>query len=240
VTKKVFHKQVLCLVLMNYRVKVIIPQTEIWFGNDDDTPNYLVKNMVGAKIDYVITNVDRVGECAIASRRMALNYVRYRFFRDRQRNAVGSTLKCNILVVGPKRLIMECCGFDIRLWNRELSYTAIADLRTEFRSGQEIYAKLTKVDKEAGEIEVSVKEVSPNPFYGADTRHPVNCHRQAIISGTYAGGVFCRLRDDTTCLCQYSPSYFSEEFYIGDSVIIAITKYDYERLMIYGKILSKI
>ena len=237
-TKKMEHKQISCLVVMDFRVKVIIPQTEIWFDTETNLPDYVVKKMIGAKVDYVVTNVDRPGECAIASRRMALGHARNRFFKDLKRT-VPDILTCNVLVVGPNRIIAECNGFDLNFRNRDLSYTAIADLRTEYRPGQELEARFMRADQQSGALEVSVKEVNPNPFYGADKRHPVGSTRQAVISGTYAGGVFCRLIDDTTCLCLYSPNYFSEEFYIGDSVLIAVTRYDYGRKLIYGRILSK-
>ena len=84
VTKHLEHKQILCLVVMEYRVKVIIPQTEIWYDPGTELPDYVIKRMVGAKIDYVITNVDRPEECAIASRRMALGHARNHFFSDRR------------------------------------------------------------------------------------------------------------------------------------------------------------
>jgi ribosomal protein S1 len=121
-----------------------------------------------------------------------------------------------------------------------LSYTAVADLRTEYKSGQELKAKLIKADQDAGVLDVSVKEVNPNPFYGADRRHPVGSTRQAVVSGTYAGGVFCRMQDDTTCLCLYSPNYFSDELYIEDTVLIVITQYDYAKKQIYGRLLSRL
>ena len=93
-------REIQCLVLMDFRVKVIIPAPEIWYNADVPMPEYVVRRMVGAKVDYVITNVDREGECAIASRRMALGYARNRFFRDRQKNEAGRILQCNVLVVG--------------------------------------------------------------------------------------------------------------------------------------------
>ena len=239
VTKAIERRQILCLVIIDFRVKVIVPQTEIWHDTETNIPDYVIKRMVGAKIDYIITNVDRPGDCAIASRRMALGYARNHFFRDSRRTEPGQIQTCNVLVVGPSRIIAECNGFDLQLRNRDLSYTAIADLRTEYRPGQELKAKLINTDKMAETMEVSIKEVNPNPFIGADRRHPVGSTRQAVISGSYAGGLFCRLSDDTTCLCLYSPSYFSEEFYNGDSVLIAITQYDYNKMLIYGRIVSK-
>ena len=142
-------RELQCLVLMDFRVKVIIPQPEIWYQADADMPDYVVRRMVGARIGYVITNVDREGECAIASRRMALGYARNRFFRDRLHSEPGRILQCNVLVVGPKRILVECNGFDISIRNRELSYTAIADLRSEYKPGQEISARLKAVDRQA-------------------------------------------------------------------------------------------
>ena len=238
-TKTVAMKQVLCLVIMDYRVKVIIPQTEIWYNDTDKLPDYVIKRMVGAKLDYVITNVDRNEECAIASRRLALGYNRNRFYRDKQQNAAGKSLICRLLVVGPKRILAECNGFDISISNRDISYTAIADLREEYRTGQELPVKLISCDPKRGTLEVSAKAVNPNPFDGADKRHPVNCTRRAVVSGSYAGGLFCRLADDTNCLCRYSPAYFDTEFFIGDTVLIAVTKFDYMRKRMYGRILSR-
>lgn len=240
VTGKKAKREILCLVIMDYRVKVIIPQTDVWHDPEKELPNFVIKRMVGAKIDYVITDVDRLGECAIASRRLALNIKRNQFFKDSRKNEPGNLLDCYVLVVGPSRLIAECNGFDLHIRNRDLSYTAVVDLRKEYRPGQEIKAKLIRALRDAGKIEVAVKEVNPNPFDGAESRHPIGSSRIAVISGTYAGGVFCTLPDDTTCMCLYSPAYFEEEFFHGDSVVILISQYDYERKMIYGKIRQKI
>lgn len=233
------QKSIQCLVIMDFRVKIIIPQSEIWYDGESAPPDYVIKSMMGAKVDYVVTNVDRAGECAIASRRMALGYARNHFFKDRQKNELGRIQKCNVLVVGPSRIIAECNGFDLEMGRRDLSYTAIADLRTEYKPGQELNARLLKSDQGNSIVEVSVKAVNPNPFDGADKRHPAGSQRQAVISGTYAGGVFCTLLDNTNILCIYSPGYFEENFYVGDSVRIVITQFDYKNKLVYGRIWSK-
>ncbi len=86
---------------------------------------------------------------------------------------------------------------------------------------------------------ISVKEVNPNPFDGAELRHPVGCRRQAVISGKYAGGIFCTMKDGVTCLCLYSNNHFDTQFAIGDTVLIHITHYDERRKLIYARILAK-
>lgn len=67
----------------------------------------------------------------------------------------------------------------------------------------------------------------------------IGSRRQAVISGKYGGGVFCTLSDETVCLCHYSTLHSDLDFHVGDTVILAIKQFDYERSLIYGRILSK-
>lgn len=224
------------LVLIGYRVKILIPETEVWAKNDE-RPGHVMRGLFGAQVGYVVTAVDRLGECAVASRRLALNRKRRRY-RAALPEA-GSLVTCNVIAVGPRRCLVEYEGFDISLTQRDLSYTALIDLREKYRPGQVLTAVLKDPLSAQGAPVLSVKEVNPNPFDGAEQRHPVGSRRQAVISGKYGGGVFCNLPDGTTCLCLYSSMHYDTEFNIGDSVLLYITQYDYERKMVFGKIVSK-
>ena len=232
------RRTVRSLVIIGYRIKVLIPESEVW-APGEERPDYVMRGMVGAKIDYVVMQVDREGECAIASRRLALVKQRRHFASLRRGHELGAQLKCNLLVVGPRRVLAECGGYDVSLSQRDLSWTAIADLRNEYRPGQELPCRLKEYNSREGKLSVSVRDATPNPFIGAENRHPIGSRRQAVISGKYAGGVFCRLPDDVTVLCLYSNLLGDNEFFPGDSVLIHITQYDYNRQLIYGRIISK-
>ena len=232
------QKTIISLIVIDYRVKILIPASEIWMQGEE-RPEHVMRRMVGSRIDYVVLDVDREGECAIASRRIALSARRHFFTNARTEHKDGDRLKCNILAVGAKRCLVECNGYDIQLSQKNLSYTAIADLREKYHPGQELNCMFKSLNNETGKLFISVRETYPNPFIGADTRHPIGSRRQATISGKYAGGVFCTLPDDTTCLCFYSTRHEDSAFCIGDTVIIAIRQYDYQRQLIFGRILSK-
>ena len=232
------RRTVRSLVIIGYRIKVLIPESEVW-APGEERPDYVMRGMVGAKIDYVVMQVDREGECAIASRRLALAKQRRHFASLRRGHEPGAQLKCNLLVVGPRRVLAECGGYDVSLSQRDLSWTAIADLRNEYRPGQELPCRLKEYSSREGKLSISVRDATPNPFIGAENRHPIGSRRQAVISGKYAGGVFCRLPDDVTVLCLYSNLLGDNEFFPGDSVLIHITQYDYNRQLIYGRIISK-
>jgi ribosomal protein S1 len=121
----------------------------------------------------------------------------------------------------------------------DMSYSAILDMREEYRPGQELKARVLDHRPAEGKLKLSVKEAAPNPFDGAERRHPVGSRRQAVITGKYAGGVFCTLQDGTLCMCLYSNSHYDSDFLLGANVIVHIAQYDYRQRHIYGRIVSK-
>lgn len=227
-----------CAIVVPYRVRIVIPATEMW-EKDKERPDFVLQNMVGANIDFIIIKVDREAGFAIGSRRLAARSQRYFLAHRPNLNAVGTHLKCRMLSVGPRRCLVECYGHDIGLTQRELRYTAIPDLRTEYHPGQELDCIVKLYDPSAGQLEISVKETESNPYEGAEQRHPVGARRLAIIAGKYGGGVFCNLPDGTVCMCNYSYQHEDSDFLVGDNVMLIVQRFDAGKQQMYGKILTK-
>lgn len=226
-----------CLVIISYRVKVLIPEREVWFDEKTQRPAHVLRSMTGAVIDYVITGIDRENDCCTASRRMAITVRRRSFLKLTPQ--VGKKVSVNILAVGATHLLSTCGGFDMTLSQRDLSYGMIQDLREKFHPGEKRTAVIKEYDGENMILRVSIKEAEPHPFNGVEIRHPLNSRRASVISGKYKGGVFCKLENELDCLCTYSQYQCDEDFEIGDQVIVVITKYDYPRKLVYGKIVAK-
>ena len=130
-------------------------------------------------------------------------------------------------------------GKAIDLTQREMRYTAIPDLREQYHRGDALDCIVKEYDRESGKLVISVKETNPNPFDGAELRHPEGSRRQAEIAGKYAGGVFCNLPDGVVVMCSYSFHYDDAAFAIGDKVIVMLQRYDFGKKQIYGKIVAK-
>ncbi len=227
-----------CAVVVPYRVRIVIPASEMW-ESGQERPDFVLQNMVGAAIDFIIIKVDRESGFAIASRRMAARSQRYFFSHRPALHREGAQTKCRVLSVGPRRCLVECYGHDINLTQRELRYTAIPDLRDAYHPGMELDCIVKSYDAGNAALRISVKETESNPFEGAELRHPVGCRRQAVIAGKYGGGVFCNLPDGTVCMCGYSYQHEDADFQVGDTVILVVQRYDTEKRQMYGKILSK-
>ena len=226
-----------CLVVISYRVKVLIPEQQVWFDEKTTRPQHVLRSMTGAVIDYVITGIDRESDCCTASRRSAM-YVRRKAF-TKLAPRVGKKVSVNVLAVGASHLLANCGGYDMTLSQRDLSYGMLGDLRDKYHPGETLTAVLKEYDEENQTIRVSVKEAEPHPFDGVEIRYPLNCRRASVISGKYKGGVFCKLEENLDCLCTYSMYQCDEDFDIGDQVIVVITQYDYPRKLVYGKIVAK-
>ena len=236
-TGQVERRTMYCVVVLVYRVPVYIPATEMWTG--EARPDYVLQNMMGASIDFIITKVDREGGYAIASRRQAARAQRYFFAHRPDLCAEGARVKCRLLAVGPRRCLAECYGHDVDLTQRDLSYTAIADLRAEYHPGDELDCIVKGYDAAQRNLLISVKETEANPFEGAEQRHPVGSRRYAVIAGKYGGGVFCNLPDGTVCMCNYSYQHEDSEFQSGDHVTLVVQRFERDKRQMYGKIMSK-
>lgn len=237
-TGEMVRQEMYCAVVIPYRVRILIPSSEMWIKGEE-RPDFVLRNMSGAFIDFVVIHVDRESGFAIASRRLAMGTRRYYFSTQPALNRPGARVKCRVLAVAPRRCLVECNGFDISLTQREMRYAAIPDLRTEYQKGQELDCIVKEYDRRGSTLMVSVKETEPNPFDGAEMRHPVESRRQAVIAGKYAGGVFCNLTDGVVVMCNYSFHYEDSEFAIGERVMVMIQRYDFEKKQIYGKIVAK-
>ena len=108
-----------------------------------------------------------------------------------------------------------------------------------YHRGEELDCIVKYYDPDTDKLEISVKETEPNPYDGAELRHPVGSRRRGVIAGKYGGGVFCNLTDGTVCMCNYSYQHEDSDFMVGDNVTLVIQRFDDRKKQIYGKILSK-
>lgn len=208
-----------CLVIVDYRVKVLIPAPFVW-SDAAEHPDFILNSMLGARLDYIITAVDREGGCAIGSRTEA-SVMNRRHAKNVRRLAEGERISCTVLTVGPTRLRATTHGYDFLLSQNSLSYSYLGDLREIYRPGQELQAVVIALDDD--HMTASVKLAEPNPYEGAILRHPVGSRRMASITGKYAGGVFCRLPDGCTVVCSYAQQFTDSQFMIGNQVVVQIS-----------------
>lgn len=231
-------KTMYCAIVVPYRVRIVIPASEMW-ETGEERPDYVLQNMIGASIDLIIIKVEREAGFAIGSRRLTNRSQRYFFAHREDLHRVGTRIKCRVLAVGPRRCLIDCYGHDLDITQRDMRYAAIPDLRNEYHPGMEIDCVVKSFNPDKDTLEISIKETKANPFFGAEDRHPVGSRRLAVISGKYGGGVFCNLPDGVVCMCNYSYQHEDADFVVGENVMLVVQRYENEKHQMYGKIMSK-
>lgn len=226
-----------CLIVIQYRVKVIIPETEV-FLEEFDAGYHVLHSMCGATVEYVVTYIDRESGFAIASRKLALEKTQRAMARRRIRE--GQVVDVKVISVGRNVCTVTYAGYDVMLPQRDVSYSVLTDLRETLYPGMVKKAVVKEFDRDKRVLKLSIKETMPHPFDGIETRHPISSVRIATIVGKYGGGVFCRLYDNVTdVLCSYESMQYDGDYKIGDAVEIIISRYNEEKKLVYGKILRK-
>ena len=175
---------------------------------------YVLHSMCGAKLDFVITHIDRENDFAIASRKIALEKMQKAANR---RKLMDRVLDTDVVSVGRNVCVLNYCGYDVVLHQRDINYTMVSDVRELVHPGEVRKAKVKEFIPEEGVLKLSMKETMPHPFEGVETRHPIGSTRIATVVGKYGGGVFCRLSDNVTdVLCSYDTMHYDGDFRLGD------------------------
>lgn len=226
---------VLCLVVMAYRVKILIPETMVWFEGEG-RERFVLNNMGGAHLEFIVTAIDRPGWCAVASRTLAMERQRWAAAQV-SRLTVGMIIDCRALAVGPTILTLAAYGYDWTLPARALSYSFLGDLRKSYQPGQVLQARVMSLSDSG--IAVSVKDAAPNPYEGAEYRHPVGSIRIGTIISKYKGSIFVRLTDDCTAVCHYAQQFTDDQFQTDDIVKVQIQSYLDKAQWLRGKITGK-
>ena len=235
--KKAVPQTVRCLIVIKYRVKIIIPEKEV-FLEELDSGYHILHSMCGANVNYVVTYIDRESGFAVASRKLALEKMQRATARRRLRE--GQMVDVDVVSVGRGVCTVNFGGFDVMLPQRDVSYSIVPDLRETIKPGEIRKAIIKEYNREDKTLKLSIKETTPHPFDGIETRHPISSTRIATIVGKYGGGVFCRLYDGITdVLCSYDSMQYDGDFKIGNSVEVVINKYNTEKKLVYGKIIRK-
>jgi ribosomal protein S1 len=233
--RKAEKRLIRCLIVIPYRVKIIIPDVEVFL--DFEKPPSL-QSMNGANISFIVNEVDRMAGVAIASRREALEQIKR--VNARRRLEAGQVVNVDVISVGRGVCTVTYRGYDVMLMQKEVSHNTVPDLRMVLSPGEVKKALVKEFDRKGNILKLSIKDTVPHPFDGVEVRHPVGSTRIARIVGKYGGGVYCRLFDGATeILCSYATMEYDGDYRIGDNVEVLIRKFNYERKLIYGKILRK-
>lgn len=218
--------------IVNFKdIKILIPSSEIKEGKIDKRQ---MRNMIGSEIRFIIVEVDKLTNKAVASRKMALEKIRKIELKKYEKQ---DKVFARVISVFPKYIEIECLGVDIRLKPEDLEYGYIANLTKNYQVGDKIKVLIKEIDVDKGILKVSHKETKEDPYKIARKNYVEKGEYLGEITGYSDNGVFVNLEQGIDTMATL-PNWMEMPPTIGDKVVIKIIKIQEEKRKIYSSLLK--
>ena len=218
--------------IVNFKdIKILIPSSEIKEGKIDKRQ---MRNMIGSEIRFIIVEVDKLTNKAVASRKMALEKIREIELKKYEKQ---DKVFARVISVFSKYIDIECLGVDIRLKPEDLEYGYIANLTKIYQVGDKIKVLIKEIDVDKGILKVSHKETKEDPYKIARKNYVEGGEYLGEITGYSDNGVFVNLEQGIDTMATL-PNWMEMPPIIGDKVVIKIKKIQEEKRKIYSSLLK--
>ena len=218
--------------IVNFKdIKILIPSSEIKEGKIDKRQ---MRNMIGSEIRFIIVEVDKLTNKAVASRKMALEKIKKVQLKKYEKQ---DKVFARVISVFSKYIDIECLGVDIRLKPEDLEYGYIANLTKNYQVGDKIKVLIKEIDVDKGILKVSHKETKEDPYKIARKNYVEKGEYLGEITGYSDNGVFVNLEQGIDTMATL-PNWMEMPPTIGDKVVIKIIKIQEEKRKIYSSLLK--
>jgi ribosomal protein S1 len=123
----------------------------------------------------------------------------------------------------------------------EISWEKVNDPNDYFRLGDQVKVRVLGVDEEAGKLNLSVKQLTQDPWADVVKRYPVGAKVTGKVTRTAPFGVFVTLEAGVDGLIHISKIPAGEEPKVGEEIEVFVESVDPEqRRMSLGMVLTEV
>lgn len=155
---KLRNENIPCAVIWIEDIKILIPITYLNLSNENKST---IRGMLGAEIDFIVTEIDTTSNIAIASRTDAMEL---RAELELPKLKVNDTVRVRIIAVGVKHIIVELYGIEVIISAENLKHTYIVNCKELYNVGDYLKVRIKEIDIENNIYKLSAKDFEINPF----------------------------------------------------------------------------
>ena len=171
-----------------------------------------LNRLVGTEHDFKILKFERHQKNIVVSRRAALEderkALREKTMERLKKDAVLEGIVSSITRFG---IFVDLGGIDGLVHISDLSWGKVGDLSETYHVGDKVTVKMLKFDREKERISLGIKQLSPDPWLGAQDRYPVNTKITRPITRLKDFGAFVELEEGIEGLIHISEMSWTEE-----------------------------
>lgn len=231
-------------------IKIIIPADEMGLLLDENEANEkangveyidnrrsILRGLLGAEIDCIITKVDNDNKIAYASRIKAINKKKAANFSNIEK---GKMVTANVIGIGRNHAILEIEGLQTKLPIEEIAWGRIYDIRDYIKVGDK--KKVLVLDKEDDDLKISLRQTTEEPykeFIEEKEYFKENGEYIAQIREIKPFGIFVELRPGITAMCNY-PNWSGFTPKLNEQVCVKIKRFKKEKRFIDATIIRQL
>lgn len=212
-------------------VRAFLPQSQLSHGKN-------TKENIGKAFPMLVTEFDRRRKNVVVSERAILDKI-----RDKKRAEIFEQHNVDELIKGTVSRIVEYGAFvdlgdgvEGLIHRNDLSWSVISNPREVVQPGEEIEAKILKMDEEKGKISLGLKQKKDNPWESVDDRYKVGQKYPGKVKNLMDFGAFVELEEGVEGLVHISDLSWSrnikhpqEVVNSGDDIEVVIKEIDQEK-----------
>ena len=231
-TERLNNESITCAIIDFNGIKIIIPTTEITIDSKNDKK--LLRNMMGAEIKFIVIEIDKVSQKAVASRIKAMEKLKEINIKKIE---VGDIIYSKVIGVWKKYIRLEVLGMDFIFKAKDLQYGYVEDVSKIYRVNDQIKVKVRDILKDKNEIKISIKDLIEDPFKNIRKDFTEKGEYLATVTGYTDNGIFANIAQGVDTVCTL-PTWLDRPPLINEKVIIKIYKIVPEKRKIYSSLVQ--
>lgn len=224
-------------------MRVLIPYREMVLtewpsdAHAPDSVRFLLRNMLGANVDFIPAAVEVRDRAAVGSRKAAMLQRQKQYYKT-GRVVPGILVACRVLAVTGGTLHVEACGVDTEIFARNVAWGWFSDIAELYSSGDLVVARVmdVKLDEKTGryDVDLSIKAATEHSDRAAFERLIPHSNYFGTVTGVENGTFFVRLKSGVNAKTKV---YHSRDYPARmDTVCFRVTRLDETNMVANGYI----
>lgn len=189
-----------------------------------------MESLIGQTLSLGVVEVDSNNNKLIFTQRGQVSEE----VKSRLKEFQGSqTVNGKIVAVLPFGLIIDISGVEGLVFISDVSWEKVEDLSKDFKIGQELEVLITGIDEELGRLNLSIKQLSEDPFVKLVEKYPADEVVKGEIVSVSDLGVTVKLEEGVEGLLSVSMMDANTTYEVGKSITLLVDNVDAGRRKIH-------
>lgn len=143
--------------------------------------------------------------------------------------APGQTAQGRVVAILPFGLVVDIAGVEGLVFVSDVSWEKVEDLSSVYKVGQSIDVKVLGIDESLGRLDLSIKQLSADPFLKLLEKYPADEAVKAEVVSVSEAGVVFKLEEGVEGVLPASKMEAGKDYETGKTMTVLIDSVDAQK-----------